>query len=679
MTDTAVNYLPPRNGLLWLVLALSLSIAPMAAELPGWTLAVWLFVGVWRIQLYRGLWRMPGGMIKLLLVCVCSAGLFLTFGRFLALEPMVSLFVCGALLKLLEMKSRKDAQLLLYLCYFLIASQFLFSQGLTDLLLGVVCVWLVTTALLVMHQPRGHQAPRRSLRLAGRLLLHSLPLMVLLFLIMPRIGSLWHIPLQNHGATTGVSDSMSPGDFSNLSRSGGVAFRATFEGRQPRPEDLYWRGLIFSEFDGRRWSPSASGPGTDGESWIQWGPSTRNRDASAYSQQHEQALGRPVSYEIIMEPTQQPWLYSLMLTTGFKSHTDQKIIQTTNQRLVADDPIRQRMVYSASSSLDYAIEQRRLPDAIRKVNLKLPSGFNPLALQTAQQWRAQAGTDRAYIDRVLEYFNASFVYTLEPPRLGRHTVDEFLWGSQQGFCEHFASSFVVMMRAAGIPARVVAGYMGGEYNAAQNYYVVHQYDAHAWAEVWLPGRGWLRQDPTAAVAPERIRQSLGNLQASLVESPWSLGRYRNLAFFNDLRMQWDALNYRWHRSVMGFDSQRQSQFLENWLNGVTPLKLVLVVLGGGGTVLALMTLQLWWGSRPPPAVPAIKILRRLQTLLARRGFERHPGEGVGDFLRRVAEQKPEAESLLMQFKRRFEDAYYGDQVLRESEMRQLLRLLKRVI
>ena len=528
MTDTAVNYLPPRNGLLWLVIALSLSIVPMTAELPGWTLAVGLFVGLWRIQLYRGVWRMPGGLIKLLLVCVCSAGLFLTFGRFLALEPMVSLFVCGALLKLLEMKSRKDAQLLLYLCYFLVATQFLFSQGIADLLIGAVCLLLVTTALLVMHQPQGHQKPRRSMRLAGRLMLHSLPLMVLLFLVMPRIGSLWHIPLENHGGITGVSDSMSPGDFSSLSRSGGVAFRATFENARPRAEDLYWRGLIFSEFDGRRWSPSANGPGTDGESWIQWGRDTRNGDTSEYSQEHEQALGRPVDYEIIIEPTQQPWLYSLMLTTDYRSATDKKIIQTTNQRLVADDPIRQRMVYSVSSSLDYAIERSRLPDVIRNVNLKLPDGFNPRARESAERWRLEAGSDQAYIDRVLAFFNATFVYTLEPPRLGKHTVDEFLWGTQQGFCEHYASSFVVIMRAAGIPARVVAGYLGGEYNSSENYYVIHQYDAHAWAEVWLPGRGWVRHDPTAAVAPERVRQSLGNLQASLVQNgdpPALLGRH----------------------------------------------------------------------------------------------------------------------------------------------------------
>lgn len=679
MAEHSVNYLPPRNGLIWLVVALSVSIMPLIPELPFWLLAVWLCVGLWRVQLYRGIWRMPGGMTKLVLVSVCSAGLFLTFGRFAALEPMVSLFVCGALLKLLEMKNRRDAQLLLYLCYFLVSCRFLFTQGLSDLMIGSICLWVVTTALLVMHQPRGHETPKRSLRLAGRLLLHSVPLMVLLFLVMPRIGSLWNIPLQDHGATTGVSDSMSPGDFSSLSRSGGVAFRVTFNGARPRPEDLYWRGLIFSEFDGRRWSPSRNGPGTDGESWIRWGRNVPNKAMQKYSEDSEQPLGRPVNYEIIMEPTQQHWLYSLMLTTEFYNDSDVKILRTTNQRLVADQPIRQRMVYSASSSLDYTTERRRLPDIVRDVNLKLPSNFNPVALRSAEEWRRQAGSDQAYVDRVLAFFNASFVYTLEPPRLGKHTVDEFMWGTQQGFCEHYASSFVVMMRAAGIPARVVAGYLGGEYNAAENYYVVHQYDAHAWAEIWLPDRGWVRQDPTAAVAPERVLQSLGDLQADLVESPWALGRYRNLTLFNNLRLQWDALNYRWHRSVMGFDDDRQSQFFNNWLNGATPLKLVLFVLGGGAVAFALMGLHLWWGNRKGPMVPALKVFHRLQSFLARRGLERASGEAVGDFLRRVAAEKPEAKVLLMQFNRTFEDALYGNGLFHERELKRLLRSLRRAL
>ncbi|GAA5316802.1 MAG: protein-glutamine gamma-glutamyltransferase TgpA [Candidatus Pelagadaptatus aseana] len=675
----SIRYLPPRNSLLWLVAALSLSILPIAGELPRWLAAIWIFVVAWRVQLFRGRWQAPSALNKVVLVIVCSCGLYLTFGRMMALEPMVSLLVCAILLKLLEMQSRKDAQLLLYLSYFVVGTQFLFDQSISALLISGACIWVITTALLVVYQPQGHLQPKRSFWLGGRLVLHSIPLMILLFLVMPRIGSLWSIPLENHGNTTGVSDSMSPGDFSNLSRAGGVAFRATFDGELPRQEELYWRGLIFSDFDGRRWQPSKNQLGTEGENWIRWGESQNTPSVLNYANDNEQPLGRHTSYEIILEPTQQRWLFSLMLATEFESPADKSIVQTTNQRLVAQDPIRQRMVYSVQSSLDYRVEAGGLPDIVRRTNLLLPEGFNPDSQEKALQWRREAGSDRAYIKRLMQFYNRSFVYTLDPPLLGRHTVDEFLWETQQGFCEHFASSFVVMMRAAGIPARVVAGYMGGEYNSLENYYVVHQYDAHAWTEVWLQGEGWVRFDPTAAVAPERVQQSLGDLQASLVENFWSLGRYRHLEFFNQLRLQWDALNYRWHKSVMGFDSRAQDQLLDNWLNGVTPLKMVLFVLGAGGAILVLMTLHLWWRSRPKPMAPALKAFARTERVLERRGFQRARGEPVGEFLRRVASANPSVESIVAKMVLMMEQALYGNGEFQPQEWQLLFKQLKQQI
>jgi hypothetical protein len=222
------RFLPPRNSLLWLVTALSCTILPIAPELPLWLAVVWLFVIWWRLQMFRGLWQSPSKLTKLTIVTVCCAGLFQSFGRFLGLEPMVSLLVCALLLKLLEMQTRRDSLLIVYLCYFVAAVQFLFSQSLFALLTGTLSLWVITTALLVLHQPSGHLYPMRSLRLSGRILLHSFPLMILLFLVMPKIGSLWAIPIQRHGGVTGVSDSMSPGDFTKLSRSGGVAFRVNF-------------------------------------------------------------------------------------------------------------------------------------------------------------------------------------------------------------------------------------------------------------------------------------------------------------------------------------------------------------------------------------------------------------------------------------------------------------------
>jgi transglutaminase-like putative cysteine protease len=683
----ANRYLPPRNSLLWLIAGLSLSMLPIARELPLWLTAIWLFVVLWRIQIFRGNWQLPSKLNKTVLVLVCVAGLFQSFGSMLGLEPMASLLCCALLLKLLEMQSRRDALLIVFLSYFVIALQFLFSQFLEALLIGVVCLWIVTTALLVLNQPEGHHYPSRSLKLSGRMLLHSLPLMALLFLIMPRIGSLWSMPTPRHSGVTGVSDSMSPGDFSNLSRSGGVAFRVSFSGVTPKQQELYWRGLVFSDFDGRRWQPSSAQKKS--ASWLLWGnhkkPTSKTKlqsssesDSVDTFKSAKDLLARPVDYTIIFEPTQQLWLYSLMLASDFSTSSDVDIVRADASLLLADEPIRSRFEYSVSSHLQYQIGIN-LSREEREHNLQLPISYNPESSRIAKQWRATASDDHAYIKRVLDLYHAEFEYTLEPPVLGQHTVDEFLWQTKQGFCEHFASSFVVMMRAAGIPARVVAGYQGGEYNKLENYYVVHQYDAHAWTEVWLQDQGWVRFDPTAAVSPERIRQSLGDLSANFVESWFSLGRYRQFSLINDLRMQWDALNYRWHKSVMGFDGEAQSDLLADWLNGVTPLKMVLVVLGSGGTILTLMTLHLWWRGRPSPVSETIKAYMKLERILKRKGFIRAIGESPSDFAGRVSVKVPAIEVTLLRLTLLFEQAQYESEDFNQKDFTQQLVILKRLL
>ncbi|GAB3105719.1 DUF3488 domain-containing transglutaminase family protein [Aestuariicella hydrocarbonica] len=643
---TAVErFLLPRNSLLWLIMAQGLAIAPLLLELPVWLTAVWAMVLWWRLQEFRGHWPMPGGWVKALLVIVCVAGLLLSFGGLLGLEPMVALLVSALLLKQLEMQRRKDALVLVYLTFFLIGVQFLFSQDLLASVYGVVCVWCAISALLSMNQPTGHQRPWRSFRLAGRLVLHTVPLMILLFLIMPRIGSLWSVPNPSKSAKTGVSDSMSPGDFSSLSRSGGVAFRVSFEGEVPPQDQLYWRGLVFSDFDGRSWR-QAQPFDYQAKPYDRKAKSYDRREVAGYGSMVDwqdsyqqpwrdlvEGRGQPVNYSIIMEASHQPWLYSLMLPETFED--SRQFGFARDFRLVRSEPVHQRLQYQVSSRLDYTLEADPLPPWRLRRELQLPKGFNPRTRETAEQWHRESGSDLAYIDRVLGHYRDYFFYTLEPPALGQNTVDEFLWQTQQGFCEHFASSFVVLMRAAGIPARVVAGYQGGEYNPLDNYVVVHQYDAHAWSEVWLPGRGWVRIDPTAAVAPERVQQSLGNLQAGLVEGVMTLGRYRQIPVIARLRMQWDAANYRWHKAVIGFDRSAQGDLLDNLLGGVSPLKMVLVVIVGGGVLVALMTLHLWWLTRPERKSPALRYYTQFEQLLGRRGWVRKDGETAGDFCSRI--------------------------------------------
>lgn len=654
--NSPADALLPRNSLLWLLGAQTLVMTPLFLQLPLWLPALWAVVMCWQLMQFRGRWQRPGRFTRVVLIVLCLVGLRLSFGRFLGMEPMVAMLICAVLLKQLEIERRRDALLLIYLSYFLLATQFLFSQTLLAGLLGLFCFWINSSALLSIHQPQGHQYPLRTLKLSGTMLLHSIPLMLLLFVMMPRIGSLWAVPSLQHSATTGVSDSMAPGDFTRLLRSGGVAFRVSFDGPLPPRNQLYWRGLVFSSFDGRRWESAHPSDYFGENQLVSW-----EGEAPAQWRSLLQPEGVSIDYSIIMEPSRQSWLYSLGMVKEFSAASSVRLGYARDFRLISSEPVFQRLQYQVASYLDYRLEAESLSHWRRRSELQLPAGFNPVSLRKAQQWRSEVASEEAYIERILAFFRASFRYSFEPPALGQNSVDEFLWQTQEGFCEHFASSFVVMMRAAGIPARVVAGYMGGEYNPAENYMVVHQYDAHAWAEVWLQGRGWVRVDPTAAVAPERISQSLGDSNPGLTEGLISLGRYRHFPLVAELRLRWDAIQYHWGKAVLGFDKESQWRLLNSWMSGASPLKLLLTMLVVGGAVIGLMSLHLWWQARPRKLEGAEKFAQQVERVLAKRGYERQSGESMGQFTRRLAELEPGLESSLRQVRACFDASYYADQ------------------
>lgn len=652
------HYLLPRNSLLWLLGAQAAAIAPLIPHLPSFIMAAWAAVMLWRVQVFRGRWDFPKAPMKMALVVFFALALYAHYGRFIGLEPMVALLVSACLLKLLEIRLYRDLLLVVYLSYFLVATQFLFSQSILSTLYGVLCLWLVTITLLVVHQPSGQRKPWRSMRLAGKLLLHSIPLMLLMFLVVPRLGSFWAVPLAQHAAKTGVSDSMAPGDFTRLTRTGGVAFRVSFEGQPPPSNQLYWRGLVFSDFDGRRWAQAKPEDYYYEGSVIDWAQREKVSKRVRWRDKVEN-LGRAINYSVIMEPSHQPWLYSLPSATS----PEKDIGLTRDFRLIRSDSVAQRIQYRVTSYLDYRLEAEPLPQWRLRRELQLPDGFNPRARAAALQWYQEAGSPAAYQQRLLNYYNREFSYTLEPPALGKDSVDDFLWGTQRGFCEHFASSFVFMMRAAGIPARVVVGYQGGEYNALENYLIVHQYDAHAWAEVWHQGQGWVRVDPTAAVAPQRIEMGLG--EALPATEALALEGIRQFVLLNRLRLEWDALNYRWHRSVLGYDAGKQTETLRHILGEVTPQRMVLFVAGVGGGILLLVALHLYWQRRPQPQDPAINAYRRFTDKLARRKFPRQAGEAPGDYIQRLAEsdlveQKPELLDQAQAITALFEQIYYQD-------------------
>lgn len=652
---STVHYQIPRNSLLWMLAAQAAVIGPHMQHLPLWVIFAWVIILVWRAQIFRGVWSYPGMVVKTGLIVLCMGGLVTEYRRFFGLEPMLGLLITAFLLKLLEMQRKRDALIVIYLGYFVAATVFLLSTTVVMTSYVFLSIILLTTALIGLHQYQGVHHPWRSLGLASKLILQSIPMMLVLFLLMPRIGSLWAVPQPQTNARTGVSSTMSPGDFSHLAEDDSIAFRVTFKGEVPPPIKRYWRGLTLSNFDGREWEAS------DFRSYS--GSSSRDRRLAAQQdwQQRVEPIGDIVEYDIILEPHFQYWYYVLFMPDPNRDSLN------FNQdfSLVSRWPVTKRTQYSQRSYLDYRLDRIGLSDPVSRRELRLPPNFNPQTVSTAQTWRNEVGADREFINRVLGFFNQRFVYTMDPPTLGEHSVDEFLWQTQRGFCEHYASAFVVMMRAAGIPARVVVGYQGGEFNPVKNFLAVRNSDAHAWSEVWLQGEGWVRIDPTAAVAPERIeyglRRALSADEADLITGAFTLSGFSKMPLMNRLRYQLEALEYNWHRLVLGYDQEQQSAFLRNLLGEITPLRFALTLLACGVTLFGLVGLFLYWGGRSKVTDPGERAFRLFLKRLAALGYERQIGEGPRDFSHRVIASAPQLAAWVDLVVRNYERyAYEGN-------------------
>jgi transglutaminase-like putative cysteine protease len=634
----------PRNALVWSVLTLFALVAPHIARIPIWVLAVYVFAAFWRIMVYRGRWSFPGRWVKVLFILSSFIGLYLSYGTFLGLEPTVALLLTAFALKLIELAERKDAYVLLFLGYFVCVTEFLFSQDLLIVFYSMFTVTLITTALLALHQPEQNKFNPRTIRQASVMLLQAFPLMLVLFFLFPRIGPLWTVPLKSHAAKTGVSDFMRPGDISNLSQSADVAFRVQFEGDIPSTSDLYWRGLVFSKLADGAWTSLR---------YFEI-PAERRR------QIEPELVGGELNYSIIMESTQQNWLYSLR----YAKSTQRKIMDSADYRLYSPVILEDEYQYSVRSWPDVQLENE-LSDWRREIELVLPAGENPQTYAYAKQLRQDSDSDRSFVDAVLKKFNTEqYIYTLQPPLLGANAMDQFLFQTQRGFCEHYAYAFVVMMRAAGVPSRVIAGYQGGEVNPVNKTVIVHQFDAHAWAEVWLEGEGWVRVDPTAAVSPDRIEWGLERAVAQegsfLSNSPLSPLRYRSVIWINNMRLRYDALTWRWQKWIVGYDSKTQYEFLQNWLGEINSRKFAMVLLGSWALVLIPVGLLLLAKRDIKRSTPMDKQYLAFCSLLEKRGVVRAVGEAPGDFAARAGRALPELEADIKEVTRLYSGMAYAE-------------------
>jgi protein-glutamine gamma-glutamyltransferase len=635
----------PRNALVWIIICLFALVAPHVERIPVWVLAVYLLAALWRILVYRGRWSFPGRWVKAALIASGFAGIWFSYRSLIGLEPTVALLLTAFALKLIELANRKDAYVLLFLGYFICLTEFLFSQDILIVLYSLLNVVLITTALVALHQPGEHQFNRGTIRLAGTMVLQALPLMVVLFFLFPRIGPLWTVPLKSHTARTGMSDFMKPGDVSRLSQSDDVAFRAQFEGDIPARSSLYWRGLVFSKLEEGAW-----------RSLRYYDVPPAERRAAPVER-----IGDRVSYSVIMEPTQQHWLYSLR----YAQSSSPGVMNAPDFRLFTPVELEDQYRYTADSWPDAALEPD-LSDWRRDVELRLPGEANPRTRQWAQSLRADLDSDAAMVEAVLDRFRTgTFTYTLQPPLLSEdNPMDQFLFETRRGFCEHYAYAFVVAMRAAGIPARVVAGYQGGEVNPVNRTVIVHQFDAHAWAEVWLEGEGWRRVDPTASVSPDRIEWGLERAVAAegtfLAESPLSPLRFRGVNWVNQLRLRYDALTYRWQSWVVGFDSEQQFKFLQNLFGEVSGRRFAAVLLGTWGVALGLIAINLL----RKPRINRLTLLDRkylgVCDRLATLGLARETGESPRSYAARVAQVRPDWAEAFLQISDMYCDLAYAD-------------------
>ncbi|WP_439100924.1 transglutaminase TgpA family protein [Congregibacter sp.] len=653
----------PRPALLWIIVAQALLLLPHLPRLPLWVAAVYLLAFIWRVQAFRGRVELPGRWLKVVLAIAAAGGIVLSYGSLLGMEPMVAFLLTAFALKLTEMRSRKDAYVVIFLGYFVCLTEFLFTQDLLIVAYSLVLVWILTSALVSVHRPAGRLRDFQPLRTAGVMLLQSVPLMLVLFFLFPRIGPLWSVPMKSHTAQTGMSDRLRPGDVSNLSQSDAVAFRAEFDGEIPPASELYWRGIVLSALEEGTWRSLR---------YFEI-PAEERRAPTASTD------GDPLRYSIIMAPTQQNWLFALRYARTQKP----EVMELHDYRLYSPVIIENEYQYSVQSWPDATL-QNMLSDWRRDKETALPLEDNPETRALAASLYAEAGSTSAFVDAVLAYFrNQSFFYTLQPPLLGNDdAMDEFLFASRRGFCEHYAYAFAVMMRSVGIPTRIVGGYLGGEVNPVNRTVIVHQFDAHAWNEVWLEGRGWVRVDPTAAVSPDRILYGLERAVAAegsfLSESPLSPLRYRGVNWVNSLRLRYDALTYRWQSWVTGFDGQAQFDLLRVVLGEISVSRSLGVLLGCGALTMALVSLFLFRGARPAPRPVFEEELLRFQRALWRRGLPEQPGETPAQLTERAAERWPAQAESLRSLYRLLALCVYGPAA--ESQDRERLRreLRKRI-
>ncbi len=617
LTNTLNNLPRDSRDTLFLLLVITAVVLPQVAHLPLWCSGLVAGVLVWRGGLAWKSQPLPNRWWLVALLLIAVAGTFATHKTILGRDAGVTLLVILLALKTLELRAQRDAFVVFFLGFFCMLSNFLFSQSLLTAFAMLVALMGLLTALVNAHMPVGKPPLMTAAMIAGKMALLGAPIMVVLFMLFPRLAPLWGMPGGPTQGKSGLSADMRVGTIAKLALDDSIAMRIKFEGTPPPSRDIYLRGPVLSNFDGREWLPSFG-------SGLPHLPSNLK------------VSGQPFDYEVTLEPSNKPWLFTLDAAAAAPALAGYQLRMTPDLQWLSNRPITELIRYKAQSHIQFNYGPEK-PDLNLQKYVALPKGYNPRTLQLAANIRrdarfAQADALSLTREVMQKLRTGGYEYTLEPGVYGDNTADEFWFDRKAGFCEHIASSFVVLMRALDVPARIVTGYQGGEFNAVDGYWVVRQSDAHAWAEIWLSGNqdgskvgSWVRVDPTSAVAPQRIDSMqrlaapsgvFGGAIANLWTSTLGNSGYNPLL---QLRAVWDAVNNTWNQKVLNYSEAKQLDLLKNlgfsspsWVD----LSYVLIAI-----IVAISLLGIaWttWDKRQHD--PWLRLLASVRTRLAKTGL-----------------------------------------------------------
>jgi len=585
------------------------AIAPHFVNLPLWVTALVVIALSWRSFENLGYLKPLSKWFLIPLVLFGGIGVFAEYWTIVGRDAGLALLTVMTSFKILESRTHRDLLILIFLCYFLIATHFLFSQSIFTAILMLITLVVITSTLVTINQRSDNVTIKERLGIGSKMVALSIPLMLVLFVLVPRIsGPLWGITNEQRGGVTGLSDHMSPGEISNLIRSNEVAFRVDFKDKVPPQNQLYWRGPVMADFTGRSW---------------------RQTPRKRLGKLRMIASNDATEYTITLEPNGKHWLLAL----DVPMHLVKDSFITADYQLTSVKPLNDLKRYTLKSSLNYQIGLDESKEYL-ELTSSYPENSNPKTIAFGKQLAAQYQNPEDIVEHVLRMFREQeYTYTLSPPLLRGDVVDQFLFESRRGFCEHFAGSFALLMRAAGIPSRIVTGYQGGEFNDVGNYLIVRQSDAHAWTEIWLKGKGWVRIDPTAAVSPSRIERGIDD---ALSDELSSFRIANKNPLFGTLLYRWDNLQHSWNDWVVNYDEKKQRRFLNDLNLGIdnaSDMVITLVILLIG--ISSSFWLVGWYRDRPEKPAKYEVYFRRFLKKMARKGYDKPAAEDNREFLKRI--------------------------------------------